>query len=272
MTVIAMTREMGSLGKDVAREFARRMNYTVIHHEIVESPSARAQQEEESEVYRFLEGSEREIEKWRTNRAKGGYLTREEVFEITLEGDALIRGWGATRLLKSIPNVLSVRVCAPMDFRIEQIKHGLALTIAPHAEILRSDAAHSQTLLRFFEADWRDPLNYDLVMNTTNLSPQLCAEMLCNAVANSAFEETAESRREIRDRLLEARISSALIAERKLGRRGRDIHVKVSDAEVRLFGVVTDGQTRQLAENIVTMQPGVRNLRNDLVRAKIYSE
>ena len=200
-------------------------------------------------------------------------LTREEVFEITLEGDALIRGWGATRLLKSIPNVLSVRVCAPMDFRIEQIKQRLGVDDrAARREILRSDAAHSQTLLRFFEADWRDPLNYDLVMNTANLSPQLCAEMLCNTVANSAFEETEESRREIRDRLLEARISSALIAERKLGRRGRDIHVKVSDAEVRLFGVVTDGQTRQLAENIVTMQPGVRNLRNDLVRAKIYSE
>ena len=54
MTIIAMTREMGSLGKEVAREFARRMNYSVVHHELVEESSARSG--EQSEVYRFLEG------------------------------------------------------------------------------------------------------------------------------------------------------------------------------------------------------------------------
>ena len=36
MTVIAMTREMGTLGKDVAAGLADVLGITVVHHELVE--------------------------------------------------------------------------------------------------------------------------------------------------------------------------------------------------------------------------------------------
>jgi hypothetical protein len=267
MTVIAMTREMGTLGKDVAREFARRNSYTVFHHELVESPGERNRRDEESEVYRFLEGSEEGIEAWRTNRAKGGYLTPEEVFEIAREGDALIRGWGACRLLKSVPNVLSVRILAPMDFRINQIKLRLGVDErTAQREIERSDAAHGRTFLRFFDSDWRDPVNYDVVLNTAHMSPGECADLLCAVAASPAFAETDESRRVLEDRLLEARIATALQADQALGARGRHIRIGVQDLDVRLYGVVTDGLSRQRAEAVVKAQAGVRSLLNDIVR------
>lgn len=273
MTVIAMTREMGTLGKEVAREFARRKNYTVLHHELVRSPGERARRNEESEVYRFLEGSEERLEHWRNNRAKGGYLTAEEIFEIALEGDALVRGWGACRLLKPVPNVLSVRVCAPIEFRIEQMKQRLGVDgRSARREIERSDAAHSRTFLRFFEADWRDATNYDVVLNTANLSPRLCADMLVDLVDNPSFAPTEATRRELEDRLLEARISTALATDSTLGDRGRYIHVTVEDADVRLYGVVADGVSRQRAEAIVGAQPGIRDLHNDIIRARGFSE
>jgi cytidylate kinase len=273
MTIIAMTREMGTLGKEVAREFARRRNCTVLHHELVESPGERARRDEESEVYRFLEGSEQEIDHWRNNRAKGGYLTPEEVFEIALEGDALIRGWGACRLLKNVPHVLSVRVCAPMERRVEEMKRRLGVDErSARREIERSDAAHSRTFLRFFEADWREASNYDVVLNTAHLSPEVCAEMLISTVGNGHFAATDETRRELEDRLLQARISSALAADGKLGPRGRHIHIAVDNAEVRLYGVVADGSSRQIAEDIAGAQPGIRRLHNDIVRARGFSE
>ena len=36
MTVIAMTREMGTRGKDVAAGLAERLGIEVVHHEVVE--------------------------------------------------------------------------------------------------------------------------------------------------------------------------------------------------------------------------------------------
>lgn len=272
MAIIAMTREMGTLGKEVAREFARLTGYGVLHHELLRDSDERDRRQSESAVYRFLEGSETEIDEWRTNRAPGGYLTPEEVFEIALEGNVLIRGWGANRLLKGVPRVLSVRVCAPMERRVAEMRDRLGINEreATH-EIERSDAAHSRTFLRFFEADWRDPFNFDLILNTAHLSPSTCAELLRDTIAGGAFEESAEARRMLIDRMLESRISAALGKERDLSRRGVHIRISVEDAEVRLYGVVSDGSSRQLAELVAGAQPGVRGLRNEIIRASGFA-
>ncbi len=265
MTIIAMTREMGSLGKEVAREFARRMNYSVVHHELVEETSARSG--EESEVYRFLEGSESELAKWRNNHTEDGYLTREQVFEIALAGDTIIRGWGGASLLKSIPNVLSVRVCAPMAFRVAQMMDRLGVDErGARREITRSDASHGRAFLRFFEQDWRDATNYDLVLNTEHLTPSVCADILCDAVRNPAFAQTPDTDRALRDRLLEVRISDALARDSGMHRRGTRVNITVEDAQVRLYGIVADSASRGIAESIAASQDGVGEIRNEIVR------
>jgi hypothetical protein len=53
--MIAMTREMGSLGKDVAAGIAQRANKKVVYHEIIE-PIANKMRLRKSHVERFLEG------------------------------------------------------------------------------------------------------------------------------------------------------------------------------------------------------------------------
>jgi len=55
MAVIAMTREMATLSKDVAAGLAERLRLTVVHHELVEHDIAGRAGIRESEVHRFLE-------------------------------------------------------------------------------------------------------------------------------------------------------------------------------------------------------------------------
>lgn len=273
MTIVVMTREMGTLGKDVAREFAHRKGYTVVHHELIRDENDRASSREESEVYRFLEGSEAELESWRNNRATDGFLTPEEVLEIALEGEVLIRGWGAARLLKSVPNVLSVRVCAPMAFRIDVIKDRLGVDArTAQREIERSDAAHSRTFSRFFESDWRDPESYDIVLNTSHVDPPTCAAILLDAVENEAFSESGEMRRVLTDMLIKERVMTALQAHPLIGSRGQHLQVSVEGRDVRLFGVVNDGQSREIAESLLAGKFGIRTLHNDIVRTNRFTE
>ena len=273
MTIIVMTREMGTLGKDVAREFANRTGYGILHHELVPGSRHQTGLEEESEVFRHLEGSEEELSKWRGSRLKDGFLTPQEIFEIALEGNILIRGWGASRLLKSVPNVLSVRVCAPMEFRVGIMMSRLGVNErAARQEISRSDAAHSRTFLRFFESDWRDPLNYDVVLNTAHLDPVTCAEVLMDTIATDAFVETEETRRHLTDRLLEEKIKSVIHSDAALESRGQHIQVTVHDSDVRLFGFVKDGLSRATAEKLVGCQPGVKHLQNEIAQVSAFAD
>ena len=268
MTIVVMTREMGTLGKDVAREFARRMNFNVIHHELVRERGERSTYNDESDVYRFLEGSEEEIDEWRNNRARDGYLTKAEVLEIARDGDVLIRGWGAARLLKSVPNVLSVRVCAPMDFRVKVMKERLGVDAqAARREIERNDAAHGRTFLRFFQDDWRNPEHYDLVLNTEHVDPSTCAQILLDAARATSFSESEDMRRVLDNMLLAEKINEALRGEGLTGNNGEHIYVSVNGEDVRLYGVVKDGGKRSRAEDVLCDGFGIKRVQNDIVHA-----
>ena len=55
MPMIAMTREMGSLGKDVATGIARQVNRKVVYHEIIDQLADKMRLRK-SHVERFLDG------------------------------------------------------------------------------------------------------------------------------------------------------------------------------------------------------------------------
>jgi cytidylate kinase len=95
MAVIAMTREMGTLGKDVAAGLAERLGLDVVNHNTVKQDIVASSGLPESEVHRFLEGEASLLERWRIDRRRMRCCTAQEIFELAAKGNVLIRGWGA---------------------------------------------------------------------------------------------------------------------------------------------------------------------------------
>src|SRR5262249_28656309 len=118
MTVIAMTRQLGCLGTEVASGEADRLGLKIIHSEIVANNVAERLGVEEGTVLRYVDGSASLFERWVIDKRKLSRYTTEEILSIAQQGSVLIRGWGAATLLRDMPHVISVRVCASMNFRI----------------------------------------------------------------------------------------------------------------------------------------------------------
>ncbi len=196
MPVIAMTREMGSAGKDVASGLARVLALEVVHHEVVEHSLAECLQVGESAVHRYLEGHAGLLERWRFDARGVAYFTAEQVLDLAERGDVLIRGWGAAHLLRSVPHVVCLRVCAPLALRVQRVmgRIGLDDEALARKEIETNDAAHARVIRRLFSAGWDDPLHYDLVLNTERLSVEECVDLVLRLLGQPAFEETAASR------------------------------------------------------------------------------
>ena len=93
MPVIAMTREMGSLGKDVAEGLAKELGLKFIYHEIVDSLAEKMHMPQ-SAVLRFLQGKTNLLERLRVDMNELSRYTAEEVFDLAIEGNLMIRGWG----------------------------------------------------------------------------------------------------------------------------------------------------------------------------------
>jgi hypothetical protein len=109
MPLIAMNREIGSLGKDVARGVAEALELKVQHHEIIDHLANRARVRR-SHVVSFLEGNQGLMERLTVDQIKLRVLTADEILSLAESGEGiLLRGWGATSLLKDVPH--AVRAC-----------------------------------------------------------------------------------------------------------------------------------------------------------------
>ncbi|HUP30433.1 MAG TPA: cytidylate kinase family protein [Usitatibacter sp.] len=264
MPMIAMTREMGSLGKDVAAGVAARTNRKVVYHEIIE-PIANKMRLRKSHVERFLEGRSGIWERLTTDRTSLSIFTADETFRFLRDGSTgVIRGWGAAHLLKNIPHVIRIRVCAPLETRIHRMMERLGTDNRETVEneIQLSEEAHTAITRRHFGVNWRDPENYDLVLCTERLSVDECVEEVEGMLGKKAFQETPESLRMVDNLAVEWSVRAALRRDARTA--GTSISVQAENGVVKLLGVVDSQEEADLAGQVAATAEGARAVENQL--------
>ena len=101
-------------------------------------------------------------------------------------GNVIIVGRAGQAILQNNPNVLHLRVVAPLQTRIQRIvnAHGISPQAAK-AQVEDSDNYRASYLQRFYNIRWDDPALYHLVINTGHISLETSAEVVCTAVSNA---------------------------------------------------------------------------------------
>ena len=263
MTVIAMTQEMASLGKDVALGVAESLGLQLVRHEVGDMVAGRMQVKK-SLIRRIREGKAGTIEKWGADEKTISIFTAEEVFDLAVKGNVLIRGWGATLLLRSVPHIACVRVCAPLELRVKRLMERLETDdqqLARH-EIEVDDAARSQRMGEHFNITWGDPTLYDLTLNTERVSIPACVDEVVNLAKAKEFQETPESRQYLADLALQAKALASLKADPRTS--GIDIAAQVSKGKIKLRGIVVDDREKALAREVLLALPGVGAIEDEL--------
>lgn len=226
MTVITMTREMGTLGKDVAAGIAQELNLDVVHSELIAQRVGKRLGIEESAAYRYLEGSRTQMDRWRVGRRRFLQGTEKELIELALQDNVIIRGWGAAQLFNNIRHIACVRVCAPKEFRVEEMLRRLNSAAAEASapinkmpefvrsalyvssddvgrEIEQNDREHAGFITRTFATDWREPIHYDLVLNTGRTSVDECIDQIRRLLESTRYQDTDNLKAALNARLAE---------------------------------------------------------------------
>ena len=263
MTVIALTQEMGSLAKDVGDKLAQDLGLDVMRHEVVDHVSSRMHVPT-SLINRLREGKAGAIERLRADRASLAVYVTEELLEVAERGNVILRGWGATAVLRAVPHVVCVRITRPFEKRVAWLQEQLGSDAASDAEeeIRRSDRAHSARMHAQFGVTWGDPVLYDLVLNTDRLSVDSCVAQIRTLVERPEFAETSASRGLLANMALAARVKSALKDNEATG----DIRVTVAadQGKLTLSGIVLNAQERALTEEVASKVEGVASVDNAL--------
>jgi len=108
-------------------------------------------------------------------------------------GNMVIVGRGGQMILKDHPEVLHVRIEAPMEDRIQRVKEHLKheqkayradITLRREAQdmIVTRDYASADYIRQYYKVDWADPLLYHVVLNTGLLSIEEAAQIIVRLV------------------------------------------------------------------------------------------
>lgn len=263
MAVVAMTQEMASLGKDVALGVCEALGLQQVRHEIGDVVAGRMQVKK-SLIRRIREGRASAVERWAADEKTISIFTAEEVLDLAVKGDVLIRGWGATLILRSVRHIPTVRVCAPLELRVKRLMERLETDDEELArrEIEGDDKARYSRMSEHFKVDWGDPALYDLTLNTERISIPRCVDHVLALVRSPEFQETPASKQHLGDLALQARVRATLKADQRT--EGVDVTAQVSAAHVTLRGIVVNEREKALTGEIVSGIPGVKSVDNEL--------
>jgi cytidylate kinase len=264
MPLIAMNREMGSLGNDVAKGLEQALGMKIRHHEMIDHLANRARMRK-SHVISFLEGTQGLIERLTVDQVRLRVLTADEILSMAESGEPIIlRGWGATSLLKEVPHAVRICISASRRTRVRRMMERLDSNDSEHIERIvdQNDEAARAVMRRHFHIDTRDINEYDMGFNTDRVPVAQCVDEIVKLVKSAEFAETDESRARLRDIALAHHIRAALRTHSATAHCA--VRVIANAGQVELHGEVDYIEQSEACSEIAKRIKGVRVLANHL--------
>ena len=180
---ITLSRQLGSLGCEIGHAVKDRLGYRLVWRELVNEAGKRSGAPELA-LECIDELGLLGITVPAKYRAGYKWAMEEVMKEMVEEGNMVIIGRAGQVILGGFPNVIHVRIIAPLELRARRIAEKRSISIeGAQAQVEASDRNRRLYLKRFYNARWDDPNLYDLIINTERVAPELAAEIISQAVA-----------------------------------------------------------------------------------------
>ncbi len=106
------------------------------------------------------------------------------------EGNVVVLGRGGQVVLRDKPDVLHVRIIAPLELRIQ--RHGERAGLTPgvaRETVLGRDRATADFMQRYYDTDVADPALYDVIVNTARMTPAAAVGFIIDALGKLPAKE-----------------------------------------------------------------------------------
>ena len=179
---VTISRQMGSLGGEVARLVAELLGYRFFWREVI-NQAARQSGAPEAALATIDELDLLSMRPSPAERQAYRQAVEEIMEQIAEEGNAVILGRAGQMNLQGRPAVMHVRVIARLEVRIERVAARQKIPArCAREQIKASDRSRRNYLKQFYNVRWDDPELYDLVINTESFSAPAAAQIIAQAL------------------------------------------------------------------------------------------
>ncbi len=263
MPIITISREMGTGAYGIAQELARKLKYTLVDGPLIASCAAQYGLDLET-----LQSVDEKPPSYNTaeDRKRAAALNCIELILLDLarQGNMILYGRGGQDLLRSCGNVLRLRFIADFEERVERFAEREWIDPDLAQELIRrSDHQRGGFIHFYFDRDWSDPLGYDLIFNTSHLSPSTIVDIVVAAIKDPQLKASDTwSCEQIDNAILVNKIETALLRSEEL--EYRPFRILADGGQVTLSGYISSEQEKKAALKVVAAVEGVTDVEADL--------
>jgi cytidylate kinase len=213
MAIVTISRGSMSGGESFANCLASRLGYPVIGREVLVEAASRLGVTEDV-LREKIQTSADLFEKLTTDRHIYLVALQSALADRCVSGNLIYHGHAGHFLLKEVPNVLRVRLIAPMSMRVRAVMEQQGLAPEAAQEYIRYvDQERIEWTKFVYGVDWRDPRNYDIIINLRRVSLAGACAMVSGMLQTPAYATTEDVKKKLRDFALACRVKVALVAK-----------------------------------------------------------
>jgi cytidylate kinase len=271
MSTITISRQPGSLGTEIARGVAEKLNYEYVDKEKIGEILSEFGFGT-PELGKFDEKKPPFWDTLSTQRRKFLHLLQAAIYDLARKGRVVIVGRGGQVLLRNIPGTLHVRIFASFDLCVKRLMESERVDEKEAVRIFRQSERDSAGYIQaFFHTDWNEATLYDLLINTEKLSLATAMQMIIGSVQSIEIREGVEKGKEKLTELGLIQKAEAKLAD-VLGSGLQHVEVQIEKGIVVLKGAVISPVIKEECERTVAALEGVEYVENQLSVTRYYPQ
>ena len=180
MSVITISRQLGSEGSDIARQVAESLGYEFVDKQTTDAIFRQYGLTRFDEVYNSVPSF---FDLLNADNLLLVAMSNEIIEAVAQRGNVVILGRAGFAVLAGLADVLHVRVEAPFSDRVQRVieREGLADQDAAEERVKQDDEVHDKYIRRFYDKQWDAPSNFDLVLDTGLMSRDEAVQKIVDA-------------------------------------------------------------------------------------------
>ncbi len=211
MSIIVISRMPYSKGKEIAVKVARHLNHQCLSRDDLAAMSDQFNIPA-TEILRALHGAPSFMDRFTNGMERYHAFIREALLERLQQDNIVYHGLAGHVFVKDVKNILKVGIVANAEDRIQTLMDAKNYSWEKAKALLeKEDKGQSDWAYLRYGIDTRDPKLYDIILHVDSLSIDDTVETLLFLAQKPTFQTTPETRDQIADLLLAAKIQHRLV-------------------------------------------------------------
>jgi len=255
MTVVAISREMGSGGYEIGAAVAKALNFEYVNRQIL-LEAAHVHGVSEAALVDVVERRPSLWERFDAERRRYLSFLEAAYYAFAERGNLVTASRSGPFFVRDVQHALKVRIMAPVEVRVRRVMAQDHLDQkAATAKVRAYDREMAGRIDYLFGVDWTRPENYDLVLNTQDDAWDFYTDLLVVAARHPRYRPTPESLQKVRDLSLAAQVRAAIATDPVTQRL--NVEVAAQAGSVVLTGIVFSPSVLDAAADVAKRVPGV---------------